>query len=1191
MADQPERRSADLPPGGVVLGSFELEGLLGEGAMARVWRGRHRRTSIPVAIKVVHAEGARQATYQRAFQSELEAIARLHHPNIVRVFDYGDVPESVARASAGALDAASPYLVMELVEGMALSSVASLGNWSELEHVVSSLLDALAHAHARQVTHRDLKPANVLVSGEGRVLLTDFGLAHAKADDNPVDYASWAASGTPPFMAPEQFRGQWRDQGPWTDLYALGCVAYALAAGRPPFDDDELLALANAHLTDPPPPLNPRFDVPHGFEGWLGALLCKRPEERFTRAADARYALAQLTSRMRDDVANVSLVADEDTSSVIADDPTMESMDDPVSVLPSTPKPVGFGTIPILDPAVVRASRAARSGDAATLVERSPAPMPENWRRDDPGLNDTRLGAGLGLFGLRAPPLVDRDTERERLWSVLRKVFVDRAPRALVIRGAAGNGKTRLVQWISERAHEVGAANVLRAHYTPLGGSADGIEAMLARYFRTQGLAPEAMRDHIDQALLRHGATEPYLADALSALVADHLHATGEPVRKADDRLRVILRVLEGLAQIRPVLVHLDDVQWGLDAIRLTRTILLESRDEAPILVVLTVRNEALTAGSLEDQALATLMDMTDVEGLELTKLPDPDHRRLVAELLGGADDTLVDRVVTRTRGNPLFAVQLIEDWIDRNLLRKEEAGVTLQPRGSDTLPDDIHALCEMRIARALGGRPAADQTALELAALLGGTIDELEWRAVCSAAHSQPSPNLLDALSRQGLLEPSLGTWRFAHGVVQESLCRFIAAEGRSRRHHRVIAETLRAVHPERTAEVSERIAYHLVEAGMLHDAPAPLLRAARLRRIEGEYERADAALTQRAGLMDRLRIPAEDPRRAEGDLIAVRLDLDRGRVEQAEARATLVAQRASEHRWPSLKARAQLRLGDVANIRTDYEPALRSYGEALVDAIELGDRRAEIEARAGVAEVHYYRGDRQRAHDAYAANLTAAVRLGDELLIADAHWGLGYVALWRDDHEQAHYHFEQMRELLTRRGGAFRLADAYNALGEVARLRNRLAEAERCYVEALRLNEAYGTRGGLVNRLNIVLLRLKQDTPEALAPRIALLLGEAVAADHHGVMGSLLSNQLWVLAKLERWADWDESLTQMDELFRRYGMTDGDFAIGMTRAVETALDAGQPERAARAGALAIAQWEGLGRDDEVAKVRQMLG
>lgn len=1174
----------------MVLGSFDLESLVGEGAMARVWRGRHRRTGIPVAVKVMDTDATRHAAYQHAFQSELEAIARLDHPNIVSVYDYGDVPEPVARASGGALESGSPYLVMELVEGMALSDVDALGNWSELEHVLGALLDALAHAHARQVTHRDLKPANVLLSDEGRVLLTDFGLAHAKTDSDPLDYASWAASGTPPFMAPEQFRGQWRDQGPWTDLYALGCVAYALAAGRPPFDDDELLSLANAHLTEPPPRLSARFDVPHGFEGWLGALLSKRPEDRFTRAADARYALAQLTSRVRDDAATVQLVADEETSSVIADDPTMESLTSAASVLPSTPKPTGLGTIPILDPAVVRASRAVRSTDAATLVERSPAPMPENWRRDDRPQTHAQLGAGLGLFGLRSPRMVDRDNEREQLWSVLRRVFVSRAPTAVVIRGAAGNGKTRLVQWISERAHEVGAANVLRAHYTPLEGSSDGIEPMLARYFRVQDLAPDAMAPHLAQAFLRHGSTEPYLADALATLLGDNLHTVGQPIRKADDRLRLVLRVLEGLAQIRPVVVHLDDVQWGREALHLTRTILLEAREEAPIMVVLTVRDEALSEGSPEHEALDRLMGMRDVEALELTKLPEADHRRLVQELLGDMDATLVERVVSRTRGNPLFAVQLIEDWIDRNLLRSEEAGVTLRPRGSDTLPDDIHALCELRIARALEGRPAADQTALELAALLGSTIDELEWRAACDAAHSKPSINLLDALGRQGLLEPSLGTWRFAHGVVQESLCRYITAEGRWRRHHGVIAETLRTIHQERTAEVSERISYHLVEAGMLQDAPVPLLRAARLRRIEGEYERAEAALEQRSALMDRLRIPAEDPRRAEGDLIMVRLDLDRGRVDRAEQLATLVARRAREHRWPSLEARAELRLGDVAAMRTDYESAIAHYGQALAAAIDLGDRRAEIEARAGVAEVHYYRGDRQRAHDTYAANLTAAVRLGDELLIADAHWGLGYVALWRRDHDQAHHHFEQMRELLTRRGGAFRLADAFNALGEVARLRGRLVEAERCYVEALRLNEAYGTRGGLVNRLNIVLLRLSQDTPEALAPRMAHLLDEAVRVDHHGVMGSVLSNQLWVLAKLERWAEWDESLHRLKALLVRWGITDGDFATGLTRAVQEVVALGEPERAAEVASLAIAQWQGLGRQDDVARVKALL-
>lgn len=1169
----------ELPEGGIALGAFDVLALIGEGAMARVWQGRHRSTRIPVAIKVMAAEATREATYQLAFQSELEAVARLDHPNIVSVYDYGDVPEAVTRSSGGAFEAGSPYLVMELVEGESLLTAPPVTTWLELEAVLSALLEALAHAHARGVTHRDLKPANVLLSREGRLMLTDFGLAHARSDrqqdDDRVHYASWAASGTPPFMAPEQFRGEWRDQGPWTDLYALGCLAFLLACGRPPFLHDELLAMANAHLTEPPPPIEPRFDVPYGFEGWLAALLAKRPEDRFVRAADARHALAQLSSRIQDDVVEGSSIVDEPTVEVDSERPT--------------PRRIGYGTIPLLEPAVVRASRAARSVDAATLVERSPPPMPEDWRRHDEGLDEARLGAGLGLFGLRDPPLVGRERERERLWEALRRVVQEREPRAIVVRGSAGHGKTRLVRWIAERAHEVGAANVMRAFHTPLGGSADGVFAMASRYFRCHASTPEETKERIARSFARHAPVEPYLVESLTELLAGPIQSR-DAARKAEDRLRVLLRALEVLSLARPLVIHLDDVQWGADALRLARLILLEARDETPIFVAMTVRDEAVEAGTTAGRALDRLLAIEDVGRLELTKLADADHRQLVTELLGRGDDALVNRVVERTRGNPLFAVQLIEDWIDRSLLTARDEGLMLEPRGSDTLPDDIHALCEMRIARALGGRPAADQTALELAALLGSSIDELEWRAVCKAARQTPSPTLLDALSRQGLLEPSLGTWRFSHGVVRESLERFVISEGRWRRHHRVIAATLRTLHAERSAELNERIAHHSSEGEQPHDALAPLLRAATLLRVQGEYDRAEELLDRRRSLLDQIGGRADSPQRAEGALLAVQLDLDRGRLDSAEQLARDVERRAGERGWPSLQARALLRLGDVAAVRTDYPPALERYGAALETALELGDRRAEVEARAGLAEVYYYGGDRERAQRAYEANLTAARELGDDLLAADAHWGLGYVALWWGDHDQAHDHFEQMRELLTRRGGAFRLADAYNALGEVARLRGRLVEAERCYVEALRLNEAYGTRGGLVNRMNMLFCRLGQDRPEALAPRIAALLRDAEAMEHHGVMGSLRANQLWVLAQLERWSAWDEALIRLQRLLAHWGITDGDIATGLSHAVRTVVERGQAARAQRVAELARAQWLGLSRPDEVAKIDALV-
>src|SRR5690606_28508446 len=166
--------SVEVP---LVLGAFELTAPLRSGGMAEVWRGVHRIEGAPVAIKLVTEQRARTRQLREALQNEVRAMARLEHPSIVRVHDYGEVPPDVAAAAGGRLAPASPYLVMELAEGGTLGP-QHVKSWAELLAVLSDVLSALAHAHARGVVHRDIKPSNVLVASD-TFKLSDFGIAHA----------------------------------------------------------------------------------------------------------------------------------------------------------------------------------------------------------------------------------------------------------------------------------------------------------------------------------------------------------------------------------------------------------------------------------------------------------------------------------------------------------------------------------------------------------------------------------------------------------------------------------------------------------------------------------------------------------------------------------------------------------------------------------------------------------------------------------------------------------------------------------------------------------------------------------------------------------------------------------------------------------------------------------------------------
>ncbi len=307
------------------LGPFDLFAEIGRGGAGQVWSAVHRDQHQPVAVKFLSPQRASHPTFRAVFHNEVRAVAALNHPAIVRVFDYGEVPARVAAASEGRIALGSPYLIMELVRGGTLDDVAGKLHWGELRAVLVSLLDALAHAHARGVIHRDIKPGNVLLALKDdahdgpriAVKLTDFGLAHAfHAAGAPSERA--AEGGTPAYMAPEQIQRRSYEFGPWTDLYAFGCVAWHLASGHPPFGASRAQSRRMSSKTVLPA-LEPALPVADGFEAWVRTLMTAAPEQRFQCAADASHALLGLTAPAAQALAfQARPKADDDVTTLIA---------------------------------------------------------------------------------------------------------------------------------------------------------------------------------------------------------------------------------------------------------------------------------------------------------------------------------------------------------------------------------------------------------------------------------------------------------------------------------------------------------------------------------------------------------------------------------------------------------------------------------------------------------------------------------------------------------------------------------------------------------------------------------------------------------------------------------------------------------------------------------------------------------
>lgn len=262
---------------------YRLDSRIATGGMGTVWRGTDTLLGREVAVKLLKDEIADDPVFRSRFETEARHAAALHHPGIASVFDVG---ERAATAADGGHP--RPYLVMELVEGQPLSALLSQGRDLDPDAVrdlMAQVGDALGAAHRAQIIHRDVKPANLIVTPDGKVKVTDFGIA--RAADGVQITRTGAVMGTPQYLSPEQAEGK-----PATiasDVYSLGIVTFECLAGRRPFDAESPVATALAHIREPVPALP--SSVPDDLAAVVRTALSKDPGERYADGAAFAAAL------------------------------------------------------------------------------------------------------------------------------------------------------------------------------------------------------------------------------------------------------------------------------------------------------------------------------------------------------------------------------------------------------------------------------------------------------------------------------------------------------------------------------------------------------------------------------------------------------------------------------------------------------------------------------------------------------------------------------------------------------------------------------------------------------------------------------------------------------------------------------------------------------------------------------------
>ena len=272
--------------GQIIKERYEIIQLLGEGGMSYVYKANDKQLKRTVAIKTLKPNYVQQEKFVERFKREAQTAANLNHPNIVQIFDWGIGDE--------------PFFVMEYIEGNTLTSIIAKRRTISLNDVLfigAQVSSGLQAAHSKGLVHRDIKPGNIMITPEGKVKVTDFGIVSLQNEESDITKTG-SILGTASYISPEQAQG--KPVSKESDLYSLGTVLYELITGRPPFEGDTPIATATKHITDKPEKLSFfRPDIPKGIENAILKLLHKYPKDRFKNAEDLRAVLLQQKTQLQ----------------------------------------------------------------------------------------------------------------------------------------------------------------------------------------------------------------------------------------------------------------------------------------------------------------------------------------------------------------------------------------------------------------------------------------------------------------------------------------------------------------------------------------------------------------------------------------------------------------------------------------------------------------------------------------------------------------------------------------------------------------------------------------------------------------------------------------------------------------------------------------------------------------------------
>lgn len=1092
----------------VIAGRFELLDEVGTGGMGTVHRARQMSLDREVALKVLHSKIAFSARARRRFGREARAVARLNHPHIASVFDFGTDD-----------DGQTLWLAMELVDGSSMKQLKrDRVDTVQLLSLIDQVLSALSAAHARGIIHRDLKPTNILSATDERgrrvIKLVDFGLAASQHGDldlndapggigNEKSESAEALLGTPRYMAPELLL---RDQvDPRVDLYALGVILFEILTGEPPYDGSEPSEVIRGHIETPIPAVEPRDGVslPPDLEGLIHRLLAKEPTDRYQTAAQVR----------------------EDVRAILSD--------------------LSFAPWVVLGPTLD-----ASASDFGVGADRGISGGGQSGGAQSSHAGQTRPPSQIHQEGLeermskarQVVPLVGRHAERRVLQNQVSHALRNEEGRMAFLLGEAGIGKSRLVEWLQVRVREGGLMTVTEGTFSERSGSLYGVSSALKSLLGIEDVRPGRFNELLERQLERYGLSpdertvigrllSPSRSDEITeqintedlndpSPVGEELFGAVEHVLRSGARGKPLMLVLENLHESGPTTAaFLEHLSVGLKL------------NPAPIFVIGTARTEALDETPAVRDALEEIARISSdsVKRLELSRL-DRNEALSLIEHLAPTEDEFADVLTERSGGNPRLLIQLFRYLRESGKLESDgrfwrlKDGVDLDAE----IPAEVADLVRYRIERLGGGsQDEGVDEVLRRAAVLGERFDYLLLRRMVERTADEALidhfDSVLERLVSEGILREvgrsGQDLLEFDHRIMRDVLLREMDRDEEWKAFHRAAAEAKEAGSGEQQEDFTLEIVEHYREAEDLVGLARQTVRAAQsatqssdleraidlygeareaLRKMEESEDHGSPVtlglpchlevgleighLHRRMNQYDRAReayrsvLGADEPRTVAwarwglGKIAEAQGALDEAQGwYEAASRAGRQARTSGGGDGPEQTAAVEgaclFGLGTVARLQGRFETASTLLSDALSRAESVGRLQLQVNTLRALSEVNWRLGDVSLSHSFRSQAMALAEDSGERRLVAEnrMHAAMlfgesGQPERGREEAEAAIALFEEQNE-------RHKVAQAMRVLGEIQWRCGRYEEAANVLQRSLKLYRIFSDRRGVTH------------------------------------------------------------------------------------------------------------------------------